>query len=275
MISVKHSGLKWIVLGCLILALVVILLSSRTASSAGNTCGGKIGMGEQVSGWIERAGAKCEYTFEGQKGQDVAITMLRVTLDDPYLELWGSARVALDENDDAATDPGIKGNAIKSQSRNLPVTRDSLLTFTLPVAGTYRILAHDHGSGTGQFLLNLCGTYIADPYMETVKKPRTASVEPGGSACYNFNAQAGDCITAAMNKGRNSTVDPWLDLKDPTGAIIASDDDSNGDSDALIRNFCVKKAGLYTIIARSYDRSNKVKGSGPFTFYFEVPRPAK
>lgn len=275
---VKHPALKWVLLAGIVLALAVLVLSSRVAAAE---CGGPIRMGEQKAGAIERSGTSCDYEFKGEKGQEVAITLVGVTLEEPLLELYGpGSRAPLDEKDcanPAQANARTRATPVPAPrpARNAAAAPEARIKCYLPRDGTYRIVPKARtASGTGQYVLNFCGTYIEQPYDVSLKwELANETIQVGGLACYSFPAQAGDCVTTAMNRvsSKTSTLDPWLDLRDPAGTIVASDDESNGDGDALIRDFCLKKPGLYTIIARSYD----ARGAGPFTFYFglqEAPR---
>ncbi len=291
----RHAGLKWLLLGGLFLALALMLLSSRAAAAA---CGGGIKFGSQTSDWIERSGDQCEYFYEytgdGQTAKEITIAMLGVSLDEPSLALYApGSRTPMTGADcekpverlsrlspTPAPTPSLALRVKPSLSRALAVSREASISCYLKKPGIYRIVAARDpnaraGTATGQFVLNLCGTHIASPYDETLEAPRDGEIERKGLACYSFEAQPNDCVTIAMNKNRKvagNTLDPWLDLRDPAGTIIASDDNSNENDNAAIRNFCLKKPGLYTIIARSYDFS----GSGPFKFYFTLKEaPAK
>ncbi len=284
----RHAGLRWLLVAGLLLALALILLSSRAAAAnsvaqgrkdAG--CGGTIKIGDQTSDWIQRAGEECVYRFAGLEGQEVTVAMLGISLDSPDVLLLDDEGLELDAEDcakpvepNARTRPTAVPTPTPVPLKGQTGTPTARLTCYLPADGTYQIVASRDPDArtratTGQYVLNLCGTHIASPYNETLKRARDGEIERKGLACYSFEAEAGDCVTTAMNKdvgtGKN-TLDPWLDLRDPSGAIVASDDNSNGDEDALIRNFCLKKPGLYTIIARSYDFS----GAGPFSFYFAL-----
>jgi hypothetical protein len=122
-----------------------VLLSGCTVTPpepfpvAANLCGGRIGYGERVTGRVW-AGLRCEYTFEGEMGDIVTITMRRLeeTLD-PRLELQDPDEVVVAENDDYGGDQD-------SQIRSYLLKRGGIYTI---VAGAYN---DDSG---GQFELTL------------------------------------------------------------------------------------------------------------------------
>jgi hypothetical protein len=59
-------------------------------------------------------------------------------------------------------------------------------------------------------------------------------------------------------------LDPWLDLADPDGYIVASDDDSYGNHDSLI-HYRLRQTGSYTIVAGSYNSAS----SGSYWVFLE------
>lgn len=79
-----------------------------------------------------------EYAFEGTAGQSITIALNSSDFD-PYLILVGPDNQVLAENDDAASN-----------------TLNSALTITLPVSGTYRIIANAYeASSTGRYTLTV------------------------------------------------------------------------------------------------------------------------
>ncbi|MEW6566629.1 MAG: pre-peptidase C-terminal domain-containing protein [Chloroflexota bacterium] len=74
---------------------------------------------------------------------------------------------------------------------------------------------------------------------------------------WTFQGSAGDIVTISMG---SELIDCYLELLDPAGATIASDDDSGGNRDALINGFRLPSSGTYTIIASGYGGA-----TGPYT----------
>ena len=102
------------------------------------------------------------------------------------------------------------------------------------------------------------------------------SIEPGvwvygeiayGRPCsYTFYGRVGTYVSIRMEKESfSSPLDPYLELKDPYGYIVAFDDDSGGNHNSLIGSYRLTSSGWYTIIARSYQNST----SGRFGLYLE------
>ena len=88
-------------------------------------------------------------------------------------------------------------------------------------------------------------------------------VNVGQQCRYTFYGYNGDVVSIAMVK-ETGTIDPWLDLTDPDGYIVASDDDSYGNHDSLIR-YRLLRTGRYTIVAGSYNGA----GSGSYWVFLE------
>jgi hypothetical protein len=65
---------------------------------------------------------------------------------------------------------------------------------------------------------------------------------------YTFSAQAGQYIGIQMERV-SGTVDPLLALYAPSGAEVATDDNSGGNRAALLRNVRLPEDGLYTVQA--------------------------
>lgn len=79
-----------------------------------------------------------EYTFQGRAGQNVTI-LLESSEFDPFVILIGPNEQVIGQNDDAS-----------------PRTLNSLLTATLPITGTYRIIANAYDrTGRGSYILTV------------------------------------------------------------------------------------------------------------------------
>ena len=85
---------------------------------------------------------------------------------------------------------------------------------------------------------------------------------------YSFQGTAGQYVTIQMAQARGSSIDPWLDLLDPSGRLVAYDDDGAGRPNSLISNYRLQRSGNYRIIARSYQDST----SGAYWLYVTLYR---
>jgi hypothetical protein len=72
---------------------------------------------------------------------------------------------------------------------------------------------------------------------------------------YTFYGTAGYRASIQMQKGDYSNIDPYLELQDPYGYIVAADDDGAGNSNSWIQGYYLQSSGCYTIIARSYQNT--------------------
>lgn len=74
--------------------------------------------------------------------------------------------------------------------------------------------------------------------------------EEQGMLLYAFSAQEGDPITLTMS-AQSGDVDPFLVLLNERGELVASDDDSAGNLNALL-NVSAPQDGLYLVLASSF-----------------------
>jgi len=79
---------------------------------------------------------------------------------------------------------------------------------------------------------------------------------------YSFSGTAGQQVTITMNNS-GSSLDSWLVLKSPTGAVLAQDDDSNGGTNSKLI-FTLTSTGTHTIEATSYYASTNANGAGAY-----------
>jgi len=67
-------------------------------------------------------------------------------------------------------------------------------------------------------------------------------------------AHAGEVISLRVNS-MSPGFDPDVSLIDPEGQVEASDDDSGGHGNSLIKDHALKKTGQYTVIVGSAGQS--------------------
>jgi hypothetical protein len=156
--------------------------------------------------------------------------------DDPYLGLLDTNQNLLASNDDSfGTDSLIEG-------------------YVLPRDDRYTIVARGYAGETGSYTLSLertdSGIEIGAgggeiEFGETVNSRVTSA---NGDE-WMFSGREGDEIRVEM---RSSTLDSYLELYDPSGRMVASDDDGGGNLDSLIEGYVLPDSGTYTIMASSY-----------------------
>ena len=83
----------------------------------------------------------------------------------------------------------------------------------------------------------------------------SGSVATGGRVTYAFWGLVGQSVTIRMTK-TSDTLDPFLSLYGTRAQILlAFDDDSGGDVNALISGFRVPDTGWYRIVAEGFGDS--------------------
>lgn len=82
---------------------------------------------------------------------------------------------------------------------------------------------------------------------------------------FAFDGAAGDPVELIL---RSDTVDAYLHLEGPDGALLAEDDDGAGNLDARV-HLVLPLAGRYRVIASTYDDT-----TGPFTLLLRRHRPS-
>jgi hypothetical protein len=193
--------------------------------------GGSIDIGDTVTGTLDSSTLTSRYTFEGEAGQVITITLTSEDFD-TYLRLQDPTGFELAYDDDSA------GNL---DSRIGP--------YTLPDNGMYTIVVESFGgSSSGSYRLSLSIAQLSQiEYTQTVEDSFT---EGSFSALYNFRGQQGDVITISMN---SNDFDSYLTLSQSgqTSFPLITDDDSGGNLNSLIGPYTLPSTGNYIITASS------------------------
>jgi hypothetical protein len=210
-----------------------------TPIQAGETKEGRLETGDAVGS----RGPEDRWTFQGRAGEMVRLDAVASDFD-AYLVLRG-AEAVVDSNDD-----GGDGTSAR------------ILT-VLPSTGIYTavVSAFSEGRSAGRYSLALA-TFAApaDP-------GRTARVAVGqrlagrlergdqtredGSPqdTWEFDGRAGQDVTIEL---RSSAFDPYLELRDPAGAVVAENDDGLGEGTDSFISARLPRAGRYRIVVRGY-----------------------
>ncbi len=207
----------------------------------------------RMSGVIQNQGQEHRYTFHAEAGQAVTIVMQAPPGGplDSFLELRGPDGATLITNDDG-------GGGVDSRIEN----------FVLPVSGEYTLLAYGFNhTSTGSYGLRLSlGTPLPTSTPTATPTRGGGTISPGerrsgtihtsGQAdSWQLAAQPGQYVTINLRAAGGSALDPYLEVIDPDGAIVAADDDSGGRLDARIANLPLTRRGIYTL------RVSSVSGS--------------
>lgn len=233
--------------------LLIAIFFGNLTSTVFAQCGGSISLDDSIIGTISRRGGACWYTFRGEKGNVITIRMTRSSSSlDPWLALYDPSGTEVKYDDDSA------GN------------RNSLISsYSLNQRGTYEIKAGSYDNASaGSFTLQLSsGSRSACVAPITPGRWVSSQIASAGQRCeFTFYGSSGDVVSIAMARQSRSSLDPWLDLEDPVGDIVASDDDGYGDRGSHIKQYRLRRTGTYTIVARSYQDST----AGGFDIYLYV-----
>ncbi len=105
----------------------------------------------------------------------------------------------------------------------------------------------------------LCSLVVCDDDDFATLPPtgtHTATIAPGADRDHFFyDGSAGNILTVAMNRtGSSNTMDPYLELYDPTGVKVALNNDGGPGVNALINGYSLAQTGRYLVVARSVNR---------------------
>jgi subtilisin len=230
---------------------------SLTLSISGVTCtSAPISFGQTINGTLSNTDCRLSdnsffdsYTFSGTAGQSISVSMTSATID-TYLLLLGPDGTLLAEDDDG-------GSGLNSR---IPPESGTL---TLPVTGTYRILANSFAPNvTGTYSLTLSGTAPITCSSTPISVGQTINGTLSNSDCrlgdnsffdgYTFNGTAGQQIAVGLS---SLSFDTFLFLLGPNGLVVDDDDGGDGFNSripAVSGFFTLPSSGVYTIIANSF-----------------------
>lgn len=202
-----------------------------------------------VSGSITNRIIERTYTFEGQAGDVVSISVIAEGFDgvDANLTLFGPEGEFLVTNDDRDLFGGDLNPLISN--------------FELPTTGTYTVVVGrylgEDGTSTGDFTLTLSAgdpDAIVDTaivYGDIV----TGTINSSNfQVAYIFEGQSGDVVSIRIN-ATSGNLDTTLLLSDPRGEFLAFNDDFDGLNSAII-DVVLPQDGSYTITAGRYQGAN-------------------
>ncbi|GAB4513159.1 MAG: hypothetical protein OHK0046_13670 [Anaerolineae bacterium] len=145
-----------------------------------------------------------------------------------------------------------------SQSSNANAGGDALIAnFRTELAGTYTVFLRSENQVTGQYILSygigstrqdiLQGEARFGERIEAVIDKR------GLRHIWTLELRAGDVITAAVNAGVNSALDPIIELvpANALNVVLAEDDNGGGGTSALLRDIRIAESGIYLLRIRA------------------------
>jgi hypothetical protein len=191
--------------------------------------------GDTVEAQLEHGGSDL-WTFSGEAGDVVAITMLSADIDS-FLALFGPSENYLICDDDGGED-----------------TNASITDFLLADAGVYTIVAMewmpDQG-GTYSLSVTSGGdgsmTSPAEPGLLSIGDVESGSLADRLAEAWVFQGSVGDVVTLGA---RSADFDTVLDIYGPDLHRLAWDNDSLGKDNSLISGLTLPDSGGYTAVVR-------------------------
>jgi hypothetical protein len=175
-----------------------------------------------------------EWTFYGYAGDTVQVDMWSADFD-TYLYLYDPYNSEMAHDDDSG------GGT------------DSLLVSRLYEDGLYTVYACAFGerATTGAYNVSLTSVGGTAPSTPSggERDVRQATLSPNTYDYWRFDAMLGEVVTIEM---WSDDFDAYLELYDPNGNLLAEDDDSGGDYNAMIADLIIPDTGQYEIHMRSY-----------------------
>jgi hypothetical protein len=226
---------------------------------------GAITMNSQVSGELTNRDRRLPdssfyqvWQFTGLAGQIVQIDVRSADFD-AYAILQDSSGTKLEDDDDSGGGTNAR------------------ITFTLPYAGPYRILANAIGRKRGgRYTVRLTGLGMTAGGEATAPLPGTKGQILRGQTitgelslsdpklsdgstyqAWTFVGTAGERIEVDVS---SSDFDAYAIIQDTNGTRLASDDDSGGGTNARVI-FTLPYSGAYRLVANTY----RVGGYGSYT----------
>ena len=204
--------------------------------------GGAISLNERVTGTLTETDSHVYYTFEGETGQVVTVTLESNDFD-AYLTLLRP------DGDTIATDDDSAGNL-----------NARIANFSLPESGTYTlVVSGSSGFSTGSFTLSTATAAVQPTATPIANAPGTISLGETvngaliqGPNAHTFAGKAGQVVTIELD---STAFDAYVQLKDSNEIELASDDDSAGNLNARIENFRLPADDTYSIVVSSFDNT--------------------
>lgn len=202
------------------------------------------------------------FTFQAKRGDVITITQSKTTGNlDSLILLADEELTELAQDDDSGGGRDAR-----------------IAAFTIPVSGTYYIIATRSGEQTGQtsgdFSLELNGRAgVAGGQALEIVYGATVSGQINNdnlSEEYIFFGQRGDTVRISMSRA-SGDLDSLVTVYDSDRKQIAFDDDSGNDKDALIQSFVLPGDDTYIVVASRFEREQGTT-SGAYILSLELIR---
>lgn len=189
-----------------------------------------------LRGQVTATAPRASFPIELRAGEIVTLTTSAANNFDTVLAVNGPTGQTLAENDDR--EPGVL---------------TSRIVLIAPQRGTYTAVVTGYGGARGAFELHVAsGLDVGlSAASRTLQEQRVSFNAQQRESRYTVNLAAGDIFVAstyALTEG----LDPTLALADPSGAIVARNDDRGDGSLNSQIIYQATGAGRYTVIAGTY-----------------------
>ncbi|WP_120078121.1 PPC domain-containing protein [Aurantiacibacter odishensis] len=196
--------------------------------------------------------------FQGRVAGEAAVFTLTLPADtglqvdaiatgdlDPVLRVKDASGELLAENDDFGDE---------LNSRVMIGASDRSRRLTIEVDSFDADWAEEGESYGGTFDLRLATSDYVDVGTRAVSYgARETGTLMGGEHLFTIRGKAGESVEVALI-ATDDSLDPYLELRDPAGESVASDDDGGGDLNSLLRHTFTQD-GTYTIVATGFGES--------------------
>lgn len=225
------------------ISLLLIHSPQPIASQDYGHYGGLIRINDIIGGTITDEVHYIEYTFSGQRGQEIFIFLQAVGSGDldPVVKLRGPDGPTLEDDDDWNTHAWS--------------TRNSFLRHRLPANGAYTVTAtryreHD-GPTSGNFLLWVTDSYPRVAYYGNLSHNQYivgAISDEIYEVEHTYSGRAGETITITMEK-ITGDLDPYVKLRGPDSTPLRENDDVGYSNWNSLLTYTLPRTGAYTITA--------------------------
>ncbi len=191
---------------------------------------GPLPLGETVSGSLNLDTRRDVWSFPATAGERLTLT----------LNTGGPTRLQI------ASPDGDWEQARATRGRPLG------LSFEPSQSGTYQAVVFVDSSRPVDYDMTLergFGRLVTEKGPALLGQPiRGEIVYADGRDLYTFEGREGQQVRILLERPGRSQLDPYLELRDPSGRTIAEDDDSGGELNSLIQ-IPLPATGQYTIVA--------------------------
>jgi hypothetical protein len=227
-------------------ALLLLCLSVFALPVVAQTSG-EMDFGDTFESNLTTTDTSREYTFQGEEGQVVSITLISDDFD-PLLVLQDA-----DGNEVAMDDDSGPGSL---NSRIGP--------FTLPATGEYTIIAQSYSTYFGNTNPDAIGSFtlsLDEIIIRRIEYTQVAESELStGNSFFQFRGEAGDIINVVVTSEDFSPAVSLSSLSSVSSYVLTSGADYSGEGRAVISSYLLQETGNYMLEVSSNDGS-----TGDFT----------